>query len=652
MVPTPDEALAVEGEIVAAAVRRWFGAWRPKRHQSLSEWSAQNARLEGGKRYRAFPFQNGIADAFTDPEVEQISVMKSSRIGYSQIVQNYIGYCISQRPTRLLIYQPTIDDAEQFSKDDLEPVLQWAAVREVVTFRPRDPKNQIRAKRFPGGSIRIKGTNSPKEFRRVTADKVILEEPDGYPATAGVEGDPAALAFKRCLTSDDPLKAAGSTPTIDGASRIQALFRAGTQEYRYVPCPHCGHRQRLIFGDGTGPGLRWEPKENPTRVWYRCENGCDIEEDHKAWMDERGEWVAHAPQNGPKHRSFHIWAAYSQFPGAAWLVIAKEFLEVRKDPNLFITFVNQVLGEPWVSRGDAPKWRQIYDRREDYEPGTVPRGGLVLTSGIDVQKDRIEIFVWAWGADRQSWLVDHIVVLGNPYLATTWGGVSEAIQRTWQHEDGAELGLSKVGVDTGFATTQAEAWARKHPGLVIPIKGANSLSAPVFAWSGVRDATPNGRRRKTGLRIGMVGGHLIRLEMYGLLNLDPPTAEQEAEGHSYLPGYIHLSKQAGEEFCKQLVSWEWVESKGEWKKTHAAEAQDGWRYARAVLTAMGADRWSETRWRRLRASIADMASKAPEPAAYPVSEQVAAQVQGAPEAPPKKSRYTPRYPGAGSWFGR
>ena len=45
---------------------------------------------------------------------------------------------------------------------------------------------------------------------------------------------------------------------------------------------------------------------------------------------------------------------------------------------------------------------------------------LFLTAGADVQKDRIEVDVWAWGRGLESWLVDHIVVEGGPEHAETW----------------------------------------------------------------------------------------------------------------------------------------------------------------------------------------------------------------------------------------
>jgi hypothetical protein len=182
--PTPPEtssAFTVIGAEIAAAAREWFPAFKPRIRPKLSTFMRDHARSDDGNRIRPFPFQGDMADAFVSPETSQVSCRKSSRIGYSTILQSFIAWRIRYDPARTLIYQPTIDDAEKFSRDDLDPVLQWSIVTEVATFKPRDRENQIRAKRYKGGWIQIKGANSPKEFRRVTSDDVMLEECGGYP---------------------------------------------------------------------------------------------------------------------------------------------------------------------------------------------------------------------------------------------------------------------------------------------------------------------------------------------------------------------------------------------------------------------------------------------------------------------------------------
>lgn len=604
------EPYSAPGAHGVALAQGWLAACKPRDRPPLSKFMTEHARSDDGARIRPFPFQADIADAFTDPETSQLSVRKSSRIGYSTILQCFVAWRIAHDPARTLIYQPTIDDAEKFSRDDLDPVLQWAVVRKVATFKPRHADNQIRAKRYKGGWIQIKGANSPKEFRRVTADDVFLEECDGYPWATKEEGDPARLAFKRNLTSPRRFSAAGSTPKVKGFSRIDALFEQGSQEFRYVPCPHCGHVQTLVFGDGTGAGIRWEPKEHPTRAWYQCEQGCEIDEAEKPWMDENGEWRAHNPIAFPRHRSFHIWAAYSQHPGAAWLEIAREFMEVRKDPNLLRTWVNQVLGEAWAERGEAPEWQRLYDRREkSMRLGTPSAKAGLLIGAADVQRGgggRIDMDIWAFGPGRRREFVERIEVFGSISDKATWKKLDEQVSRDWITEDGRSLRLARVAIDSGDgdSTMEVYSWARRHPGFAMAVKGRHAITAnqPIGSPSW-QDVTVNGRKMKRGVRLWNIGTSMLKRELFGLLELEKPV-----DGEAYPDGYVYLPDGTPDEWIKQLVAEELriirLRNGGfrnEWHKTRDRnEALDNAVYARAVAFSLGVDRWTEAHWAKVR----------------------------------------------------
>ena len=613
MTKTPLEKTATEPIRVSSAdgaiiAQHWISAFAPKIRPKLSQFMCDHARSDDGAKIRPFPFQSDMADAFTDPETSQVSVRKSSRIGYSTILQTFVAWRIKYDPARTLIYQPTIDDAEKFSRDDLDPVLQWPVVRTVAQFKPRHSDNQIRAKRYKGGWIQIKGANSPKEFRRVTSDDVFLEECDGYPWASKEEGDPARLAYKRNLTSPRRFSAAGSTPKVKGFSRIDAMFEQGSQEYRYVPCPHCGHMQTLVFGDGTGPGIRWSPKENPTRAWYQCEAGCEIDEAEKPWMDENGEWRAHNPGAFPRHRSFHIWAAYSQHPGAAWLEIAREFMEVRKDPNLLRTFVNQVLGEAWAERGEAPEWQRLYDRREKaMRQGTPPAWAGLLIGAADVQRGgggRIDMDIWAFGSGKRRAFVERVEVFGPIADKRTWAKLDQEVARAWESEDGRQLRLARVAIDSGDGenTMEVYQWARRHPGFAMAVKGRESIAAQQAIGSpSWQDVTVNGRKLKRGVRLWNIGTSMLKMELYGQLGLDKPV-----DGEEYPDGYIYLPDGLGDEWIKQLVAEElrFVKLRNggvrrEWHKVRDRnEALDNAIYARAVSVSLGIDQWKPKQWAR------------------------------------------------------
>jgi len=617
--------IRVRGVRLAQSARTWLTAFKPKRRVPLSVWMVEHGRLDDGSKFRPYPFQHGIADAFTDANTEQVSVRKSSRIGYSTIVQCFLGYRISVDPARSLIYQPTIDDAEKYSRDDLDPVLQWPAVRKVATFKARHRDNQIRAKRYRGGWIQIKGANSPKEFRRVTADDVILEEPDGYPWSARDEGDPARLAFKRNLSSPRRFNAAGSTPKVKGHSRIDALFELGTQEYRYLPCPHCGEMQPLVFGDGSGTGIRWAPKKNPTRAWYQCVNGCEIDESHKLSMDEQGEWRAHNPEAGPRHRSFHIWTAYSQLPAASWLHIAREFLEVYKDPNLLRTFVNQVLGEAFEEKGEAPEWQRLYERREkSMRLGTPPAWAGLLIASVDVQRGgggRLDCDIWAFGPKRQRAFVERIEVFGPIGDKKTWTELDQKLAQTWTSQDGRQMRLARAAVDTGDGenTMEIYTWARRWPGFAMAVKGRHMLAmAQAIGSPTWQDITINGRTLKRGVRLWNVGTSMLKLELYGNLQLEKPI-----DGEEYPDGFVFLPDGMSDELIKQLCSEELRMKKTrtggvkrEWHKVRDRnEGLDNAVYARAVAIGLGVDLWTPLQWSKVRGE--DKLPKPPPPSAPP-----------------------------------
>ena len=217
-----------------------------------------------------------------------------------------------------------------------------------------------------------------------------------------------------------------STPTIRGLSRIEREFEASDQRRYFVPCPHCGAMQWLRF-----ERLRWD-KGRPETATYHCEC-CEgrIAEHHKTQILERGEWRATAASSDPHSIGFHLLALYSPLGWKSWQQIARDWLAAQGSEEMLRAARNTLLGETWVESGDAPEWQRLAERREAYGGVQIPAGGLFLTAGVDVQKDRIEVDVWAWGRGFESWLVDHIVIPGGPDDPSCWDRLTALLGRTW-----------------------------------------------------------------------------------------------------------------------------------------------------------------------------------------------------------------------------
>jgi phage terminase large subunit GpA-like protein len=560
--PMPTAGLADLDAIVARAM----AAWRPPPRLSLSEWADRNFVIsaESGAqpgRWHTLPYQREILDAITDPRVSMVVVMKSARIGYTLSVTAAIAYFIDQDPSSMLVVQPTVDDAKGFSKETIAPMLRDVPVLAKLTYRdsedkgkgPKDSSATLTHKSFPGGVLSLVGANSGAGFRRISRRVVIFDEVDAYPPSAGSEGDQIKLGMKRSEAFHDRKTIAGSTPLVAGASRIEDMFLAGDQRRYHVPCPHCGHRDFLVFDQKSDRGhvMRW-PDGKPEEAYFECRgNGCKIEHKSKRWMVERGEWIPGNPAGA--HRSYHLWSAISYSPNTTWADIAREFLAAKSDPLKLRTFVNTMLGETWQERGEAPEWERLHARRETYKIGTVPEGVIVLTAGVDVQQDRFVYEVVGWGENKESWSIDAGRIDGDTARPETWAKLDEFLDRTFEGHDGAIHTIAKLAIDSGYRTQSVYAWGhRRGRARVMVTKGMSGVRPILDAPSKV-EISINGRKLRRGMTLWPVGVDSAKAELYGWLGLPWEPGTDAPSGYCHFPEH-------GPEFFKQLTAEHLVET--------------------------------------------------------------------------------------------
>lgn len=601
----------------------WRDGLKPDPTLTVSEWADRHrilsprASAEPG-RYRTdrTPYMRAIMDALSPAHpARRVVVMKSAQVGFTEGGNNWIGYVIHHAPGPMLAVQPTVELAKRFSRQRIDPLIaESPALRErVQPARSRDAGNTMLSKEFPAGLLVITGANSAVGLRSMPARYLFLDEVDAYPASADEEGDPVALAEARTRTFSWRSKILmGSSPTIHGVSRIEREYEASDQRRFFLACPHCGHWQWLRF-----ERLRWG-KGKPETAHYLCD-ACDsaIEEHHKTALLQTGEWRSTAKAEDGGTIGFHLSALYSPVGWFSWADIARMW-EAATTDEAKRSFKNGVLGETWIETGEAPDWQRLYERREPWRPGTVPGGGLFLTAGADVQKDRIEVSIWAWGRGLESWLIDHIIIDGGPEHARTWAELTALLGKTWPHAHGMRLGLARLGIDTGYETPAVYAWARASGfAQVAPVKGVEGFNraAPVVGPSFV-DVTEGGKKLRRGARLWTVAVATFKSETYRFLRLARPTVEEMNEGARCPQGYIHLPQGSEAEWVKQLVAEQLVTvktrrgfSRLEWQKLRERnEVLDCRVYARAAAWIAGADRWSDEKWRDLERQVAASAA--------------------------------------------
>ena len=407
------------------------------------------------------PYLREIMDAVSNPDIAEMVLMKCARVGFTEgVIGNGIGYYIDQDPAPILVVQPSEQDAEDWSKRKLAPMLRdTPRLRgRVADARSRDSDNTILSKAFPGGMLKITGATSPKGLRRTDTRIAFLDEVDGYPASAGPEGDPVSLARRRLTTFWNRKLILGSTPTLKDLSRIEKAF-AETDQRRYqVPCPHCHTFQTLQWGDPDKPyGIKWDEGKPETAAYLCVECGVLIEEAHKAAMVTAGRWVPDHPEK--KMPGWHLNALVSLFDGARWSVLVTEFLIAKNDPELLKVFVNTVLGETWEIRGEQVSPEGLAKRAEVY-PTDVPAGVALLTAGVDIQGDRIEIEVDGWGAGEENWMITHHRLYGDPSQDEVWQRLEAILTQPFPHETGGEMRIRACMIDSGFKTGEVYGFVR------------------------------------------------------------------------------------------------------------------------------------------------------------------------------------------------
>ncbi|MBU0994869.1 MAG: phage terminase large subunit family protein [Proteobacteria bacterium] len=518
--------------------------WKPAERLSLSEWADKYAYLspesahEPGK-WKTLPYQKDILDAFTDLRVEKITMMKSARVGYTKILNQVEGYHIHHDPKSILMVQPTVEDAQGYSKEELAPMLRDTPVLQglVAEAKSRDSSNTILKKSYPGGFLSLVGANSARGFRRISVPIVLFDEVDGYPPTAGQEGDQIKLGTKRAEWFWDKKIAIGSTPTTKEMSRVEKSFNESDKRFYFVPCPFCNEFQTIDFNQ-----IKW-PKGEPEKAALECK-ACKnlIPHSKKRWMIERGEWRATEKFNG--HAGFFIWAGYSYAPNATWAKIAAEFDECYEDTERLKTFKNTTLGQTWEDEFEQPDWAELKARSEPYEMLTVPDGGMVLTAGVDVQDNRLAVLITAWGRGEESWVIYWTELFGNPGEQQVWTDLDKLLNRSYEHASGVRLHIISAAIDTGGHFTQeVYNYCRLRSPHVMAIKGASQSKRPVVGKPRPVDVSYHGVTIKKGVNLWQIGTDTAKSTISKRLNLLTPG-----------PGYIHFPIGLPDEFFIQLTA--------------------------------------------------------------------------------------------------
>jgi len=503
----------------------------PPPNITVTEWAEKNrvlsreASSEPGK-YSAdrAPYQRAIQDAMNDPEVTYVIIKSSAQVGKTELMNNGIGCTIDIDPSPMLVVMPTEALAKTWSKKRLSPMLRDTPCLQgkVGEARSRDGENTILEKSFRGGYIAMVGANSPVGLSSRPIKKVFADEIDRFPASAGDEGDPLSLAEKRTATFWDKKFIFVSTPTIKGISRIEKEYNESTMETWNLPCPMCDRLQPLDFEQIK---FKKSGDEVKSPVMMEC-RFCREQFTKYEWTKGEGEYIAKHPERKSK-RGFALNALAS--PWESWESIVVKFLSAKKKGKEALkTFVNTYLGETWEDEiGDTLNKDILYARREVYHT-ELPAGVLLLTAGVDVQDNRLEIEIVGWGKNKESWGIYYKQIYGDPKQPTVWNALDTFLSRKYKLPNGTEIPIMCTCVDSGYLPDYVYKFTRpREHKKVYAIKGKGSYDVPYIGGYSRKN-----RYEAVLFTLGVDNGKEI---MFSNLKAQVPE-----DGQSYPPGFCHF----------------------------------------------------------------------------------------------------------------
>lgn len=624
------------GYVVVARV--FAESLRPAPDRTVAEW-AEEKRYVAAESGSPFPgkWGNDLAPYMIEPmeclspahPATDVTLKWSAQTGKTSVGENFFGYTADEDPAPMLIVLPSLDEGKKFVKTKLQPAIDAtpALRHKVAEQKSRTEDGSTSSfKRFRGGFAQITGANSAKGLQMISVRRAWGDEISEWPLDVDGRGDPLdqLIARTKAWTRRGVKRLWSSTPGLDGECRITDYYLASDQRRYYVPCPHCGAYQVLKFEN-----LRAGPDGLAQGCHFVCPaNGCVIEHADKRAMVARGVWIKcyrdEADDNPAppeffdaeelqrwrgrasrgRQPGFHIWQAYSPF--LSWEDTYDAFLKAKGKPLKEKVFSQQALGEAHVEKGEAPDHEKLVKAVLPYKLQTIPLGGLVLTMGVDVQVNRLEWAVYAWGVGLSYWLVDFGIIEGDPDTDGTWRALDAIRARKYLDTFGRSWGIEATGVDSGYKSQRVYNYARARPN-VLATDGRDGWNVPLLGTPKRVDVTVSGKPQKGGVMLWPVGTFQAKSELYGSLRKTIGGPDESG----FLPlGSGHFPEVCDEGFFKQLTAESLVLK--ELKSGHARRAWvkpkdqpneqlDMWVIARAMAYHLRLDHYGPEQWKRVAA---------------------------------------------------
>jgi len=431
----------------------------------------------------------GVQDRVT----RELALKFASQVGKTEVTNNALGYWIDCAPGPVMFVQPNLEMLKEWSRNRLDKMIEGSPnLRARVTEKKsRDSANTLTQKEFPGGNVVCRTAGSAAGLQSAPRRYVEGDETDKWGVDVDGAGSPIMNIRQRTASFSNSKIAWTSTPGIRGVSMIDKLYKEGDQRQYWVPCPRCGVYELLEWSDFV-----WTAIGRPAiEAAWQCPTCHELSESHEIHeMNARGVWVPSADcaysvsdtgtiDTDFKVKSYYLPGWYSPWPKSSWGAIADEFVRAKGSPEDLTAWTN--LREGISYDHDAGEKPDAESLLKFVEPigGVVPAQAIVLTAATDIQGDRWETKIKAWGPGEESWIIDYVTHYGNPDDEAFWDKLDKAFAVKYPTQAGRVMPISCALVDAGYKTDRVYAFcAGKGKRRIWPIMGLSSMNTAAPIW--------------------------------------------------------------------------------------------------------------------------------------------------------------------------
>jgi len=627
-------------------------SFEEKKLSSIIDWFENNYNLpdvgviKGLYDFYYTPYFLGVANALESKSVDEVVLVKAAQIGWTYFIIGVTLKQIDEKPCPIMGLFAKTGDGKSFHDEKLIPTIKANPVisNKVDVTTSRKSGNRWDLKNFSKGFLKLVGSNSPGNVKSTSSvGFAFIEEPDDTSDNVKDQGDSIGNLEERLKRYPNSTLATGGTPAIKGLSKIEYRLSCTDEHVFPVVCHDCNESHILDFSN-----VKWlkdEAVNHPvygTNLFETAEYSCphcgSLWDDNQRQSnirstaydafhsgDKKSGWVGPGDFTG-KVGFNKLSEMYSCLPGAGLSVMVEDFLKAKRksdqgDESLMIKFINQKLGQGYEFKGEQTNANELREVSLDYPENIIPKGGLILTIGVDVQPDRLAIIKRVWGREEESWNILWKEVSANVSVHDVkdpvWAELDKEIFSPVKGESGIQLLPSAISIDSSDGNTNAAVyhWVRtrtkKYPKIqIMAIKGSSSQQDPeIFATPSSKSIDHKNPKKQTkadrwGLKIYLVGTNKAKDLISGLLQLEVKYKDQPGKG------IYHFYKNIRADYCDQITGeikapHKSIRNRKVWqqKSGQNVEALDGEVYALHAARAVRVHLKSEAQWHSIENNL-------------------------------------------------